>query len=504
MNTGWLRTTPGYLLSLAAGAMTALAFAPVNMPVLAVVMPALLAAIWITVPPRSAFVHGYVYGLGLFGIGVSWLHISINQFGGVGFPFAVVLTFLFIAFIALYPALTGYLSRRFFTNTGRGAWLILVLPSLWVLLEWMRGRLLTGFPWLNLGYSQIDTPLAGLAPLAGVYALSWASVLTACLIAGLFLGSGRQRALMLILLALIWSGSWLIADRQWTQGQGEPVKVALVQGAVPQSLKWDPRVRKSSMELYLDLTRPHLGADLIIWPETSIPAFYHQVSGFMDDLTALAREHDSRILVGIPVRDEQSGNYYNSLVSLQANTERYDKRHLVPFGEYLPFRSILDEVLRFLDIPISDFSPGNAGRPLLDVNGMALGVSICYEDAFGEEVIEALPEAGILVNVSNDAWFGDSFAPHQHLQMARMRALESGRYLLRATNTGVSAIIDERGRVETTTAQFQPAVLTGQVQARTGLTPYASGGNAPAVIAALLLLAVAIVRDYRSGARRSA
>jgi len=494
-----LHKMTGYLLSLTAGAVTCLAFAPAGLTVLAFVMPALLATVWLNSAPRTAFVHGYLYGLGLFGFGINWLHISINQFGGVNFTGALILTFLFIAFIALYPAITGYLSRRLFRESGNFTQLVIVLPAVWLLMEWLRGWLFTGFPWLSLGYTQTDTSLAGLAPIFGVYGLSWSVMLVAGLLVALFACSGRRRLLSLVILVLLGSTAWLLEKREWGRENGEKMDIVLVQGAVPQEIKWHPGMREPSMRLYRDLSKPYLGHDLIIWPETAIPAFYHQVSDFLEKVESEARKHGSHVLVGIPFRDPQYGHYYNSLLSLQDNPVRYDKRHLVPFGEYLPFKSLLDEILHFLHIPMSNFIPGGAARPLLTVNGIRIGVSICYEDAFGEEVIEALPEAQILVNVSNDAWFGDSLAPHQHLQMARMRALESERYMLRATNTGISALIDEKGKVLKTTPQFKAAVLSGRAPLRSGATPYAVTGNSPVISAAFLLLLVAGFLYHRSG-----
>jgi apolipoprotein N-acyltransferase len=257
-------------------------------------------------------------------------------------------------------------------------------------------------------------------------------------------------------------------------------------------------MRRTSMRLYADLTRPYLGADLIIWPETAIPALYHQVRGYLDDMARLAARHGSSLLAGIPVWDAGSDRYYNSLVVLNDGKRAfYHKKHLVPFGEYLPFADTLRGLLQFLHIPMSNFSPGPDVPPLLVAGGIHLGVSICYEDTFGEEVIEALPAAEVLVNVSNDAWFGDSAAPHQHLQMARMRALETGRYMLRATNTGVSALIDEKGNVLRTTPQFRPEVVSGRVELFRGQTPYATTGNYPVIGLAFLLLVITAVLEHR-------
>ena len=490
---------PKAVLSLLAGAVLPLAFSPYDMPVFAFLAPALLIALWWNNTPGAAFGYGYLFGLGLFGVGVNWLHISINLFGGINLIGALVLTWLFVACFALYPALTGYLSRRLFRHAPPSVYLLLLVPALWVLTEWVRGWLFTGFPWLDLGYSQTDTLLGGLAPLAGVYAVSAATALTAATLVAMFCVTGRGKVLVVLLVAAIWSGAWLAGRQDWTVDEGKHIQVALIQGAVPQAVKWEPDMRRTSMRLYADLTRPYLGADLIIWPETAIPALYHQVRGYLDDMARLAARHGSSLLAGIPVWDAGSDRYYNSLVVLNDGKRAfYHKKHLVPFGEYLPFADTLRGLLQFLHIPMSNFSPGPDVPPLLVAGGIHLGVSICYEDTFGEEVIEALPEAEVLVNVSNDAWFGNSAAPHQHLQMARMRALETGRFMLRATNTGVSALINEKGIVLKTTPQFRPEVVAGRVKLFHGETPYAAVGNYPVVsLAFVLLLAISLLQRRR-------
>ena len=498
MKHGYPAWIPGAALSLLAGAVLPLAFSPYDLPVFAFLAPALLIALWWNTAPGTAFAYGYLFGLGMFGVGVNWLHISINLFGGVNLIGALALTWLFVAFLALYPALTGYLSRKLFRHAPPSVYLLLAVPALWVLTEWLRGWLFTGFPWLDLGYSQTDTLLGGLAPLAGVYAVSAATVLTAAALVAVFCLTPRGKALVALLVVVTWSGAWLAGRQDWTADDSESIDVALIQGAVPQAVKWDPAMRRTSMRLYADLTRPYLGADLIIWPETAIPALYHQVQDYLDGMARLASQHGSSLLTGIPVWDAGSGRYYNSLVVLNGGKRSfYYKKHLVPFGEYLPFADTLRGLLQFLHIPMSDFSPGPDIPPVLVAGGIHLGVSICYEDTFGEEVIEALPAAEVLVNVSNDAWFGDSAAPHQHLQMARMRALETGRYMLRATNTGVSALIDEKGNVLRTTPQFRPEVVSGRVELFRGQTPYATTGNYPVIGLAFLLLVITAVLEHR-------
>ena len=483
------------LACLGAGALTSFAFSPYDIYPLAVLGPAALIAIWLKAGPGRAFYSGYLFGLGLFGAGVNWIHISINLFGGVNFIGAMALTLLFVAILALYPALVGYVSRRFFSRCSPFIYLALTAPSIWVLGEWLRGWLFTGFPWLDLGYSQIDTPLGGLAVLTGVYGVSWSLMLTAAAIVGLFKTGGRQKSIILAAALCLWGAGWLAGKHAWTRFQGSDISVALVQGAVPQQLKWNTEMQQVSLDLYKGLSAPYLGSDLIIWPETAIPMFYYPGAHLENELLGITRHGHARLLTGLPYVDRKTDRYYNSIVMFNDKVSYYHKRHLVPFGEYLPFKTLLGNLLKFLQIPMSDFSAGTAARPLLEDDKFAIGVSICYEDTFGEETIEALPDAEILVNISNDAWFGDSAAPHQHLQMARMRALESGRYLLRATNNGVSAVINEKGKITDRSTQFVPTVLAGTARLFEGMTPYARLGNTPVISAAFLLLLIPLIRN---------
>ena len=290
-----------------------------------------------------------------------------------------------------------------------------------------------------------------------------------------------------------------LGHAEWTRPSGPARSVAVVQGNVAQDLKWRDEQRAASMAHHLALTRAHWDADLVVWPETAVPAFAHRVQGFLAELSDEARAHGADVLLGVPFRDAESGRYFNSVMALGSEIGVYHKRHLVPFGEYVPFSPVLGRVLDLLHAPMSDFSAGPAGQPPLPVDGLRVGVSVCYEDAFGEEVIDALPAADLLVNLSNDAWFGDTVAPHQHQQMARMRAVETGRDLVRATNTGVSALIDWQGSVTARVPQFQSVVLRGSVTPRSGTTPYAALGNVPVVLGAgLTLLGVAAVGAFRS------
>jgi len=449
---------------------------------------AVFAALTTAFGPRGAFAAGWVFGLGLLGFGIAWIRISLNQFGNLDAPLAWLLTLLFIAAMALYFGLAGWLLRRLRTES---LWLdyALLFPSLWALTEWVRGWFLTGFPWLSIGYSQIDSPLAGYAPLLGVYGLSWLTALSAglCLLA--YGRGGRQRLAPLLLLALVWLGGAALKQVSWTGLSDEPLRVTLVQANIPQSVKWDPDRLLPTLRAYLALTHEHWASDLIVWPETAVPEFEHRVrDSFLEPLGEKAAAEGAELILGLPVMDLESGRYYNAVASLGSVSDRYFKRHLVPFGEFLPLKHWLGPLVELFDVPMSDFSAGDARRPLLRVGDGSVGASVCYEDVFPEEVIEALPDARYLVNVSNDAWFGDSLAPHQHLEIARMRALETGRFLLRATNTGISAILGPDGAVLSSLPLDKEGVVTGVIRSAEGSTPFSRWVNLPVVVGSVVVL----------------
>ncbi len=485
------------LLALLAGCGTLFAFSPYGLYPLAIVGPALLLLLWSVATPRLALLEGWLFGLGLLGTGVFWLHISIDQFGNVGTSLAVLITVIFVALLALFYGLAGWLGRRLVHESGAGARGLMMFALLWLLSEWLRGWLFGGFPWLSLGYSQIDSVLAGWAPIVGVYGVSLAVVLSAaCLL--LFFQPGWRLIAALGLLAL-WGGGALLTAVEWGRPIGAPLRVSIVQGNIPQSEKWKRENLQPTLDLYQRLTRSHWDRDLIIWPETAVPAFARQVERrFLAPLSKESERHHSTLLLGIADWDPQQRRYYNAMLSLGEERGAYYKRHLVPFGEFMPMQWLLQPLIDWLRIPMSNFAPGMAQKPLLNLSGYPAGISICYEDAFGNEVIQALPEAAFLVNASNDAWFGDSLALPQHLEIARMRALESGRYLLRATNTGISAIIAPDGSLQEVSPAFQRHVLSGSLVPMGGSTPYVRFGNGLVIGLAGLLLALLWWRGRRT------
>jgi len=474
---------------IALGALVPFAFAPYGFYFLSVFSLSILFCFWLNADSaRESFILGYLYGFAMFGIGVNWLHISINLFGGVNIIGAVIFTYIFIAYISLYPALCGYLAVRFFKRSY-----VFSLPALWLITEWCRGWMLTGFPWLNIGSSQTDSVLAGFAPVLGDYGVTFFVCLAAMAISMLIISDTKRRVIGGLLLILIIICSATLRNVNWTNDLNKDIDIVLVQGAIPQEQKWQPEQRQRTYDIYSDLSKPFWSADLIIWPETAIPSLYHLADDFINPISEEKISSNALFMSGLAYKDPVSNNYFNSVLLIDDEHRFYHKYHLVPFGEYLPFKSILGEILRFLKIPMSDFSSGDSDQKLFETDKGIFGMSICYEDAYGSEVRKALPDANILINVSNDAWFGDSFAPHQHLQMARMRAMENGRYLLRSTNTGVSAVIDNKGKIISRSPQFEPHALSATVKLFNGVTPYSEYGNTLIISFCFLILLFSLI-----------
>jgi apolipoprotein N-acyltransferase len=478
--------------ALVAGMLLPIAFSPFDLFPLAVLSPALLFVLWADVSPGRAAFRGFLYGTGMFGLGVSWIYLSLHHYGNMPAPLAGLAVLLLVAGLALYPALIGWMQARLIS--ARGKWhALILLPSLWVLFEWIRGWFLTGFPWLNLGYSQVSSPLAGYAPWLGVYGVSFFSALSAGLLAWGVRSPERFLKLGLPLFALIWIGGWLVGKVEWTRPAGNPLQVSLIQGNVSLDSKWRPENRAAIMSRYTSLSAGAPKSDLIIWPESAVPAYLDEIdTGYLEGLRRVSQTARVDFLLGVVERDKDRRHYYNSVVSISPQPGIYRKRHLVPFGEYPPLEPVFSWLMRNFQIPMSDFSAGAPNQAPLFAAGQKIGVSVCYEDAFGEEVIRALPSATLLVNVSEDAWFGDSLAPHQRIQMARMRAIETGRPLLRAANTGPSVVIDHHGRVTARAPQFQTHVLAASVQPMQGETPYVRFGNWPIVLWVFFMVAAAM------------
>ena len=498
----------------AAGAVLPLAFAPFGLfPVAFASLAALFLAWRGCRTPRRAFLRGWLFGLGAFGAGTSWVRESF-AFSNVPDALGLVLAAGFVGSLALYPAALGWIAVRVAPADPRGPSqkrggdaprLLAVYPAAWMLGEWLRGWALTGFTWLQVGYAQIDAPASGWLPVAGVYGAGALAAFVAGALAWALLRRDRRAFALLGGAAALWGAGAALARVEWTRPAGPPVEVAIVQGNVAQDRKWRPEMRGRTLDRYAALTRRHFDADLVVWPESAMPGFLDTLEAFTRPLAAEAAGRGSAILTGVPIRSGPGGPYLNSVVMLGPDAGIYHKRHLVPFGEYLPLAPLIRPVVEALGIRLADFSPGPRDQAPLRIGSHVLGVSICYEIAFGEEVRRALPEAALLVTVSNDAWFGDSIGPHQHLEMARARAAETGRWLVRSTNTGLSAVVSPRGEVGGSLPQFETAAGTFEVVPMRGETPWVRMGDAPiaAVLALWFAAGAALVRAPRVARRAS-
>ncbi|MDP9083922.1 MAG: apolipoprotein N-acyltransferase [Pseudomonadota bacterium] len=485
----------------AAGASLNLAFAPFGYWPIALLVPAALFAVIRGLPPRRAAWTGAAFGAGLFAFGTYWLYTCIHVFGLAPIWLTLVLQTALIAIMSAYFAALCFLANRFWRKPGATRdWLI--LPVLWVLFEWLRGWLLSGFPWLSIGYAMIDSPLAGWAPLVGVYGITWAAAtistaLTVLLAPAVSVG---RRVTALGGIAVLLLIPVLLGHHEWTHPAGSPMSVAAVQGAVSQDQKWQEHNRGQTIARYSGLTAQAWGARLIVWPEAALPVLANEIPDYINALREQGRAHGSDLAIGLLNYDPAGKQYHNGLLVLSdAGGGWYYKRHLVPFGEYFPVPAFVRSWLRLMSLPYDDISPGSENQPLRTAGAQKLGLTICYEDAFGSSQLGVLSEATLLINVTNNAWYGDSTAPHQHLQIARMRALEAGRYLVRAANDGITAAIGPHGEIAASLPQFKQGVMRVAVQPLRGRTPYARVGNYPVVLGAFALLGLAVWRRRRGG-----
>ncbi len=488
------------IAAFAAGSALNLAFAPLAWWPVGVLAPAALFALIRGLPPRRAAGAGAAFGAGLFVFGTYWLYTCLHVFGLAPIWLTIVLQAALIALMSGYSAALCYIANRFWLKPGATRdWL--VLPVLWVLLEWLRGWVLSGFPWLSLGYAFIDSPLAAWAPLLGIYGVTWAAAMAAVAVNVMLTSSASTRRRWMA--AAGFAALFLIpmtAHRDWTRATGPAFAVAAVQGAVPQDQKWQANNRDATLARYSTLTTQAWGARLIVWPEAALPVLANDIWAYLWDLQAAGRAHGADFAIGLVNYQPQTREFHNGLLVLSSAGEGwYYKRHLVPFGEYFPVPAFVRSWMRLMSLRYDDLTPGREDQPVLNAAGQKLGITICYEDAYGSQQLKILREATLLINVTNNAWYGDSAAPHQHLQIARMRALEAGRYLVRATNDGITAVIGPHGEIVARLPQFREGVLRADVRPMTGLTPYARFGNYPVVIGAGALLVLGLWRRRRGG-----
>jgi apolipoprotein N-acyltransferase len=489
----------GSAVAFVAGASLALTFAPTNLWPLAFLAPAVLLWLWQDASPRRAAVHGFWFNAGTFAVGTYWLYIAISEIGHAPLWLTFVLMVGLIAIMGAYHALLGWFVAKYLPARGWQRYLV-GIPGAWLLVEWFRSWFLTGFGWLALGYSQTDTWLAGFAPVVGQYGMGLAVLLVSGALILLWLGTRNERIAAGALVVALFGAGFGLRGAEWTAPSGSPVTVAVVQGAIPQDEKWIVENLPKTLDIYRDLTRKAHGAQLIVWPESAIPDLANNHIAFYKEVYQEASAKGSSLVMGAmrmePNPKTGKEEYFNSVLAMDRASPGvgwYDKHHLVPFTEFVPLPEFVRAWLCLANLPCESFDHGAAVQEPFEAAGQRIAASVCYEDAYGSTQLPALRTATMLVNVTNDAWFGESSARYQHLQISRLRVMESGRPMVRAANTGVSALIESDGRLVATAKEYEADVLRGSLQPRIGLTPYARTGNFPIVILALVF---AIVGTY--------
>lgn len=479
-----------------AGVMSVFSFAPFYFfPAIWLSLTIFLLSILRAPYAKAAGLYGFLYGLGFFLANIHWIYISLHDYGEMPAIFAIIALLIFSSYLALFPMMAGYLSYKLpCTFSVR---LLILFPVVWILCEWLRGTLLTGFPWALIGYTHIpDTPLAGFAPILGVYGVSFLVIISVALMVWGCMLTRRHLIYALVIVGSLWAGGVGLRGIEWTKSCGKPLTVSLVQGNIAQSLKWQPELFWQTLNTYQSLIQRSPG-ELILLPETAIPAFLSFLPQFVIDQLQSASKNRA-LITGIPSLDEKTNQYYNSAVLLtDSHLPIYHKSHLVPFGEYIPWPFFTRWVIDSLNIPLTDFSRGPALQLPFKVKDQFIAMNVCYEDIFGAEIANNAKSATILANISNLAWFDGSIAMAQHGQMAQARALETGRPMLRATNTGLTAMITHHGLFMLKAAIEEEVVLTKSIQGRCGYTPYLHIKDAGILLILLILFGLALFLSWR-------
>ena len=464
------------VLAFGAGALLACAFAPLQWWPLAILCPAVLMWLWEEAAPREAASTGFWFSFGTFLAGTYWLFVSIHVIGKAPVWLTVALMLGLIGIMAVYNALIGYAVARWLPRGGVLRWLI-GIPAAWLLVEWWRGWFLSGFSWLSLGYSQTDTWLARFAPIVGVYGISLLLLSSAGALVALIRGNGRARLIAGLTLIAPWAVGAALGPVRWTHPSGAPVSVAVIQADIPQEDKWQDGYQGQILARYRKMTESALGAKLIVWPEAALPDLANNLLPYIALVDREAQARGSSLVMGVVRASADGQRYYDSILALGQQASWYAKDHLVPFAEFFPVPHFVRNWLRLMTLPYESFARGGTDQSPLPVAGLELGPTVCYEVGYGSYMLNMLPKANALVNVTNDAWFGHSTARYEQFQMARMRTIEQGRGMIVASNDGISAVIGPRGEILASAPPFQQYVMRSSVTPRAGLTPFARVGN---------------------------
>jgi apolipoprotein N-acyltransferase len=483
------------LLALVAGALLPLAFAPVNWFWLAFVSTFAFLVSLSDCQVKRAVWRGGLFGFGFFIVGTSWVFVSIHTFGNTSIILASIITF---GFTSLLGSCYALLAGVYVALQRKQHWIspILLFPCVWTLQEVFRSWFLTGFPWLLLGNSQLHTYLAGYAPLMSVYGVSFLT----CLIAGLayqaFKG-GRTRFICGAIIIAIFGLGFGLGKIQWSKPNTPAIHASLIQGNIAQGMKWNPAYLDNILQRYAHLSQNEWGRQLIVWPEGAVPDLLNNQLAFFQHMKHMANHYHSALITGVPLANPKTQQFYNGAVSLGDAKGTYLKRHLVPFGEYLPLENMLRGLINFFNLPMSDFSAGPDTQTLIKVDNVNIGTYLCYEIAYLNLVLGEQPQAQLLLNISDDSWFGDSWAAAQQLQMAQMRSLETARDQLVVGNSGYTAVINSHGRVVSIAPRDKAYVLRGSVHGRTGSTPLVSIGWPIELLILLALFGLCILLTHK-------
>lgn len=491
-----------YLLAILGGMVMTYGFSPYDIASASIASCVVLLWCLAKQNMKKAFLVGLCYGIGMFGFGVNWVYVSIHDFGGASPVLAMFITGLFVLALSLFPAAMASLLVTLFPKNDNLR-ILMGFPALWVIFEMLRGWIFTGFPWLFMGYSQMGNQLVAFAPLGGVWLVSWAAVFTAGILydfMNYFYQLKEDRKYLAILGAMlltIWGAAFSVRNLEWTTPTLKKLHVTLIQGNIAQLLRWDPAYIAHIVEIYQTLTATALTKeaqnDVIIWPEGAIPVPLPQSLSLFKDMATLLEERNMALIAGVPTQVPNQNSYYNTLFAVGAGSGVYYKKHLVPFGEYVPFEKQLRGLISFFNLPMSSFVEGPKNQGLLTVKDFHFAPAICYEIAYPLFVQKMSKGADAILTVSNDTWFGKSIGPYQHLQMAQFRAIETGKYVVRATNTGFTAIIDDHGKIVEAAEAFVPQYITAEITGKQGETPWVRYGIWPLIIALTVILSSALL-----------
>lgn len=468
------------LLSALAGILLTFAFAPFSFGYLSLLAPACFILLLFNESAKTAKYIGFSFGLGFYSTSMYWVYHSIYYFGNAHILIAILLTVLLIIYLSLYPTLCAFLTCKMKKNEHR----LLVFPAIWVVNEQLISTVFTGFPWLLISYAQIDTVFSSLIPVMGEMGTSYVIIAIASYLAWTANRLNIKRLSVLVVFCIAAVFALSVLNRQaWTSLNKEPIAVTFVQGNISQDLKWNEDHVIQTLRTYYGLSKPEMAtSDVIIWPEAAIPIFYHHAQKFIDALTKELAEqaHNPLLITGVPYADLDLKKIYNSLLAIQGSQHSfYHKRHLLPFGDFIPFKERLKYVSEFFNLPMSDFSQGSNDHNILYTEKLKIAPFICYEIAFSYLLQEAAHKAELLVTISNDAWFGDTSGPYQHLQIARFRSKQSGIPQIFSTNDGISAYIDHQGQIQSLIPKFEQSALNLPVYTVVGSTPWMRYGDNP-------------------------